>query len=55
MRFFGLVDLKLGEAIELYTRREEAEATLAALLRDQPDWEALFRIEEIELGEACWN
>jgi len=56
VRFFGLVDLKLAEAIELYLRREEAEATLAVLLRDEPAWESLFRIGEIELGEACcWN
>jgi hypothetical protein len=36
MRFFGLVDLALIEAIELYVRREDAERTLAELLRDEP-------------------
>ena len=55
MRFFGLVDLSLAEAIELYVRREDAERTLAELLRDEPQWRSLFRIEEIELGELSWN
>jgi len=52
MRFFGLVDLSLAEAIELYVRREDAERTLAELLRDEPEW---FRIEEIELGQLSCN
>jgi hypothetical protein len=55
MRFFGLVDLSLAEAIELYVRREDAERTLAELLRDEPTWEFLFRIEEIELGQLTCN
>lgn len=55
MRFFGLVDLSLLEAVELFLRREDAERTLAELLRDEPEWESLFRIEVFELGDACWN
>ena len=55
MRFFALVDLSLVEAIELYVRREDAERTLAELLRDEPEWRSLFRIEEIELGELSRN
>ena len=55
MRVFALVDVSLSEAIELYVRREDAERTLAELLHDEPEWESLFRIEEIELGEPSWN
>ena len=55
MRFFALVDLSLVEAIELYVRREDAERTLAELLRDEPEWRSLFRIEEVELGELSRN
>jgi hypothetical protein len=55
VRFFGLVDLSLLEAVELYARREDAEETLAELLRDEPEWEQLFRIEEVELGELSRN
>jgi hypothetical protein len=55
MRFFAVVDLWLVEAVELYVRREDAERTLAELLRDEPSWERLFQIEEIELSELSWN
>jgi hypothetical protein len=55
MRVFGLVDLSLVEAIELYMRREDAERTLAELLQDEPEWRSLFRIEEIDLGDLSWN
>jgi hypothetical protein len=55
VRFFGLVDLSLLEAVELFVRREDAERTLGELVRDEPEWESLFRIEEFELGEVCWN
>ena len=55
MLFFALVDLSLFEAIELYVRREDAERTLAELLSDEPEWQSLFRIEEIELCGLSWN
>ncbi len=55
MQFFGLVDLSLLEAVELYATREAAERALAELLGDEPAWESLFRVEEIELGEPSWN
>ena len=54
MRFFGLVDVSLLEAMELYVWREDAERTLAELLHDEPSWESLFRIE-IELGQLSRN
>jgi hypothetical protein len=55
MRVFALVDLSLQEAIELFLRREDAERMLSEVLRDEPGWERLLRIEEIELAESCWN
>ena len=55
VRFFGIVDLWLVEAVELYVRREDAEETLAGLLRDEPEWRSLFCIEEIELVGVSWN
>ena len=55
MRFFAVVDLSLLEALELYVRREDAERMLAEVLRDEPGWESLFRIEEIELGGLSRN
>jgi hypothetical protein len=59
VRFFALVDLSVAELIELsvdlFVRREDAERTLAELLRDEPDWRGLFRIEELEFGELNSN
>ena len=59
MQLFALVDLSVVEMIELsaelFVRREDAERTLAELLRDEPEWRGLFRIEEIELGGLSWN
>ena len=55
VQLFALVDLSMVELVELsadlFVRREDAERTLAELLRDEPEWRGLFRIEEIELGE----
>jgi hypothetical protein len=55
VRFFAVVDLSLLEALELHVWREDAERMLAELLRDEPGWELLFRIEEIELGQPSRN
>ena len=55
VRFFGLVDLSLVEAIELFVRREDAEQTLAGLLHDEPEWRSRFCIEEIEFVGLTWN
>ena len=55
VRFFGVVDVSLSEAVELFVRREDAERTLAELVRDEPQWQTFFRIEPIELGDRCWN
>jgi hypothetical protein len=54
-RFFGLVDVSLAEAVEVFVRRADAERTLAELLRDEPQWQPLFRIEAVEIGDLCWN
>jgi hypothetical protein len=55
VRVFALVDLSLAEPIELFLWREDAERTLAEVVRDEPSWRFLFRIEEIELVDSCWN
>ena len=59
VRVFALVDasmVRLVEfSVELFVRREDAERTLAELLHDEPSWRNVFRIEEIDLGEASPN
>lgn len=49
MRFYGVVDVGLAEAVELFAHRGEAEEMLAELLADEPDWEDSFRVEQVEL------
>lgn len=53
--FWGLVETELQEAVELFGSREEAEAALAAVLRDEPDWSGLVSIEPIEFLGLSWN
>jgi hypothetical protein len=59
VQLFALVDLSMVEMSELsadlFVRREDAERTLAQLLRDEPEWFGLFRIEVIEFGGLSWN
>ena len=37
VRFYDLADYRLGEAIELYPTREEAERAVQDVLRHQPE------------------
>jgi len=47
--FWGLVETELQEAIDLFVLRSDAEAALASVLADEPDWNGLVRMEPIEL------
>jgi len=38
-------------AVDVYLRAEEAAKALAEILRDEPHWAGLLRVEEIELDE----
>ena len=39
----------LGDAVEIYVTRDEAEAALADVLRDEPSWDCELAIVEVEL------
>lgn len=52
---FGVIDLWLLQAAELFVRREDGERMLAELLRDETHWCGLFRVEPIELAEVGRN
>jgi hypothetical protein len=46
---YGLVDRSLQEAIELYLRREDAEEARQAVIGDEPWWDEVIEVQEIEL------
>jgi hypothetical protein len=47
---WGLADRFVGEVIEFYGSREQAERALEAVLADEPDWAGM--IEVVPLGAA---
>ncbi len=55
MIFWGLIETELQEAVELFAERADAEAALADVLRDEPDWEGLVVVEPVELTGIEWN
>jgi hypothetical protein len=57
MTFYGLADNRLagselGEVIEFYLSREEAEKALREVLADEPEWEGELGVVAVELGET---
>jgi hypothetical protein len=51
MRAHALMDRASSEAIDIYLRREDADAARGDLLRDEPTWAPDFSVVEIELDE----
>lgn len=58
MIFYGLADSRLagselGEVIELFPSREQAEDTLRQVLADDPDFEWALEVIEVDLSGAA--
>jgi hypothetical protein len=49
MRFYGVVDSWLEEAVELFLRREDAERVVRDWDRDEPEQAGLLYVEAVEL------
>ena len=49
MFFWAVVSDSTEEAVELVTRREEAEAIVQAWDRDEPDHAGVLRVGKVEL------
>jgi hypothetical protein len=49
MNFYGVVDSRLGEAVELFLRREDAERVVRNRDRDEPGQASLLHVEVVEL------
>jgi hypothetical protein len=49
VRFYGVVDQSLEEAVELFLRREDAERVVRDWDRDEPEQAGLLYVEAVEL------
>lgn len=50
MRLYVLVEAGDPEAIDVYLRDEDAQHALEDCLRDEPQWQGLLSVTEIELA-----
>jgi hypothetical protein len=49
MKLYGLADYRDGaEIVDWYVPRDEANNALAEVLRDEPDWEGVVDVVEVE-------
>jgi hypothetical protein len=55
VQFCGVVSDYLGEALEFFSTREEAEAVVSAWDRYEPDQAGALRVEMIELDSGSRN
>jgi hypothetical protein len=53
VRFYGVVDSGLEEAVELYLRREDAERVVRDWDREAPEQAGLLQVEVIELETSA--
>jgi hypothetical protein len=49
MRFYGVISKALGDAVELFATREEAEAVVHAWDENEPDQAGALCVEPVEL------
>ena len=50
MRLYALVEAGDPEAIDVFVRRDDAEAALEDCLSDESEWRGLLRVEAVELS-----
>lgn len=55
MLFWAVVSDSPEEAVEFFTRREEAEAIVQAWDRDEPDQAGALRVERVEFRTGTAN
>jgi hypothetical protein len=55
MLIWAVVSAETEQAIELFPTGDEAEEALALMLKDEPDWRDVLRIERLELGSESPN
>jgi hypothetical protein len=51
--FYGVVDAKIDEIVEVFASPDDAECFIDECLRDEPSWAAILSVEAIELEAAA--
>ncbi len=52
MILYGIASARSDDIEDWYLSRDEAEATLASILRDEPDFEGELEVEAVEFVES---
>ncbi len=52
MVFYGLADWQVNDVVEWFPTRKAAEATLAQVLRDEPDFEAILGVVRVDFASV---
>lgn len=50
---WGLTDRFVGEVIQFYRSREQAERALRAVLADEPEWEGMMEVVPVRQSPHC--
>jgi hypothetical protein len=53
--FYAVVNDEINRVLDFFPDRQAAEAMLAEVFGDEPDWESILRIERIELVSGAQN
>lgn len=53
MRLYALVEARDPEAIDIYLCEQDAQQALEDCLRDEPHWQGLLRVQEIEFDGSA--
>jgi hypothetical protein len=55
MVFWAVVSDEIDRVIEFFPSRVQAERMLGKVLRDEPDWSGILRVEKIEFLTGTAN
>ena len=52
MTLYGIASKRSFEVLDWHSTRDEAEATLAEILRDEPEFEGELWVEQVEFAQS---
>jgi hypothetical protein len=53
--FYGVVSSRDDKVIEFFVSREDAEAMIATVVEDDPNWAGELSVEEVDFGRFSMN